>query len=231
MAVVPGSPELPAGNLLFIAPPSSTALFTVTGTLQMPDPVAVEPVDPLIEHINLAGINILEAVQLAQPGWSKVLIADAKNQAPLLLAGESSGRRIAILAFDLHRSDFPLQVGFPLLVSNLINWLSPSSQTPRQAAPGAALVFSEPLSTSDQPAALKITRPDGTSAQITYQDGKVVFADTTQLGVYTVENADGETSRFAVNLFSPQELQIAPKKTIQIAGISPAGGSGLAAKR
>ncbi len=157
-SVIPGSPELPAGNLLFIAPPSSTTLFTVTGMLQMPDPQAVEPVDPLIEHITLDGVNILDAVKLAQPGWSKVLIADAKDQAPLLLVGENSGRRVAILAFDLHRSDFPLQVGFPLLVSNLINWLAPGSQTPLQANPGAALVFLEPLSTSDRPKTLQITR-------------------------------------------------------------------------
>jgi hypothetical protein len=225
--VIPGSPELPAGNLLFIAPPSSTQLFTVTGTLQLPEPVAVEPVDSLIEHVNLEGINILDAVDLVTPKWSKVLIAEAKNQAPLLLAGENAGRRIAILAFDLHRSDFPLQVGFPLLVSNLINWLTPGSQTPRQVAPGAALIFTKPLSTSNQDATIKITRPDGTGAQLSYQDGQVVFGDTTQLGIYTIDSGEGETSRFAVNLFSPQESQIAPKDSIQIAGITPAAGAGL----
>jgi von Willebrand factor type A domain/Aerotolerance regulator N-terminal len=225
--LIPGSPELPAGNLLFIAPPASTSLFTVTGMLQLPEPVAVEPVDPLIEHINLGGINILDAVNLVQPTWSKVLIADAKNQAPLLLAGESAGRRIAILTFDLHRSDFPLQVGFPLLVSNLINWLTPGSQTPRQVAPGDALIFSEPLATSDQVATLQITRPDGTTAQYNYLDGKVVFADTGELGVYKVDSGDGEISRFAVNLFSPQESQLEPQTAIQIAGITPAAGSSL----
>lgn len=225
--VIPGSNELPSGNLLFIAPPASTQLFSVTGTLQMPDPIAVEPVDPMIEHVNLEGINILDAVDLAPPTWSKVLIAEAKNQAPLLLAGETGGRRIAVLAFDLHRSDFPLQVGFPLLVSNLINWLTPGSQTPRQVTPGAALAFSQPLSTSGEEATLKITRPNGTSVQLGYQAGKVVFADTTQLGIYTVDAGDGVTSRFAVNLFSPQESRIAPHESIQIAGVTPAAGNSL----
>jgi hypothetical protein len=145
----------------------------------------------------------------------------------LLLAGEIAGRRIAILAFDLHRSDFPLQVGFPLLVSNLINWLTPGSQTPRQVAPGAALVFSKPLSTSDQNPTLQIARPDGTIAQFNYQDGKVIFADTTQIGVYTIDSGDGQTSRFAVNLFSPQESQIDPQGSIQIAGIIPDAGTSL----
>ncbi len=45
--------------------------------------------------------------------------------------------------------------------------------------------------------------------------------------MYTVKSGNGETSRFAVNLFSPQESQISPQETIQIAGITPAGGSGL----
>ena len=219
--VIPGSAELPAGNLLFIAPPSSTQLFTVTGTLQLPDPLAVEPVEPMLEHISLEGINILDAVDLVQPSWSNMLIIDQKSQAPLLLAGESAGRRIAILAFDLHHSDFPLKVGFPLLVSNLINWLTPGSQTPKNVAPGAALVFSKPLSTSEQASTLQITRPDGTIAKLDYQDGKVVFADTSQLGVYTVKSSNGETNRFAVNLFSPQESQIEPQESIRIAGITP----------
>ena len=37
------------------------------------------------------------------------------------------GRRIVVLAFDLHQSDLPLQVAFPLLISNIIGYLAPGS--------------------------------------------------------------------------------------------------------
>ncbi len=224
--VIPGSDELPEGNILFVAPPSSTKLFTITGTIQAPVPKAVEPIDPLIENVNLDGINILDASGLVTPVWAKAIILDANTSAPLLLAGESEGRRISILAFDLHRSDFPLQVGFPLLISNLVSWLAPGNQAPLQVKPGTALVFTKPLSTSNRDATLSITRPDGISTQFEYQDGKIVYADTNLLGVYSVDSADGSSSRFTVNLFSPQESQIMPQSSLAITGIGSAAGDG-----
>jgi hypothetical protein len=89
------------------------------------------------------------------------------------------------------------------------------------------IVFSEPLSTSDQADVLQITRPDRTIAQFKYQDRKVIFADTIQLGVYTVNGSEGRTSHFAVNLFSPQESQIDPQESLQITGIAAAAGTDL----
>ena len=95
---------------------------------------------------------------------------------------------------------------------------------PLQVKPGTALVFTKPLSTSNQDATLSITRPDGISTQFEYQDGKVVYADTNLLGVYSVSSADGNSNRFTVNLFSPQESQIMPQSSLTITGIGSASG-------
>jgi hypothetical protein len=87
------------------------------------------------------------------------------------------------------------------------------------------LIFSKPLSTSNQDASLAITRPDGMTAQFDYQDGQVVYADTNLLGVYSVQSSDGASSRFTVILFSPQESQISPQASLSITGIGSAVGN------
>jgi hypothetical protein len=157
----------------------------------------------------------------------------AGDTIPLLFAGEVDGRRVAVLTFDLHRSDLPLQVAFPLLLANLRNWLAPGGGGPlaAQVDPGAALTLSLPPGVESA----TVIRPDGSSARLIPEGGQVVFADTAQLGVYEVawqaaepvegpgpepvEGPDIQQARFAVNLFSPQESNVATAESLPVLGI------------
>jgi Ca-activated chloride channel family protein len=226
-AYVPITATLPAGNLLFIAPPRGTAYFTVTGTLDQPLPRPVDAADPLLAYVDLAEVNVLETVRMPLPPWARALVMGdvPGDSAPLLLAGNVDGRRVAVLAFDLHRSDLPLQVAFPLLLANLTGWLAPGSGSdlPSQMSPGAAVTLSLP----PEAESATVTRPDGTTARLLPESGRVVFADTSQLGVYRVtwrgagQNEESGTSQasFAVNLFSPQESDVHPAQTLPLLGV------------
>lgn len=222
-AYVPLTATLPSGNLLFIAPPRSTGCFTVTGTLDQPAPRPVDPDDPLLAHVDLDDIGVLEAVRVPLPDWARPVIAGdaAGDTVPLLFAGEVDGRRIAVLTFDLHKSDLPLQVAFPILLANLTGWLAPGSGSdlPTQIAPGAAAAFSLPPDVET----ITLTRPDGSTARLEPEGGRLVFADTAQLGVYRLAWGDGEGVSFAVNLSAPQESDIQPAETLPLAGIEGAG--------
>jgi hypothetical protein len=55
------------------------------------------------------------------------------------------------------------------------------------------------------------------------EGGQAVFADTTQLGVHTVEWEQTIQMRFAVNLFSPQESDVEPAQTLPLAGEEAVG--------
>jgi Ca-activated chloride channel family protein len=226
-ACVPITTTLPAGNLLFIAPPRSTAYFTVTGTLDQPLPRPVDAADPLLAYVDLAEVNVLEAVRMPLPPWARALVMGdvPGDSAPLLLAGNVDGRRVAVLAFDLHRSDLPLQVAFPLLLANLTGWLAPGSGSdlPPQVSPASAVTLSLP----PEAESATVTRPDGTAARLLPESGRVVFADTSQLGVYRVtwggagQNEESGTApaSFAVNLFSPQESDVRPAETLPLLGV------------
>ena len=233
---IPITTTLPSGNLLFIAPPGSTDFFTVTGTLQTPLPEPAETgtgeINPILNHVSLQGVNILDAVRLPLPEAARPVILASGSAAtsgessspgdfPLLFTQETDGRRIAVLAFDLHHSDLPLQVSFPILIANLTHWLAPGrgGDIPTQVVPGAALVFTPPLTDQSETPTVNVTRPDGTTARLEAQQGQVVFADTNQLGEYQVDWGAGQPVSFVVNLSSPQESDIEPATTLPIAGI------------
>ncbi len=222
-AYVPITTALPAGNLLFIAPPRSTDYFTVTGTLDLPAPRLVDSEDPLANYLDLSELSILEAVHMPLPPWARLVIAGdtSDDTSPLLFAGEVDGRRIAVLAVDLHRSDLPLQVAFPLLLANLTGWLASGggADLPDQVPPGAPLSLSLP----PEAESVIVTRPDGSITRLTPQAGRAAFTDTAQLGVYRVSwqspvspAGNAVETSFAVNLFSPQESNVQPVESLPL---------------
>lgn len=235
---LPLTATLPAASLLWIGPLSSSAYFSVTGVITHPMPVAVNPADPLLANLSLAEVNILDAARLSLPAWAQPVIRDRAQGAPLLFAGVTGGRRLAVLAFDLRRSDLPLQIAFPILIANLLNWLAPQGGAliPAQLPPGGSLVFSPPPDWWEgaDPRLIRavIEKPDGSRLQLQPEVTagqslpQFVFAGTDQIGRYrlVLQNAAGQELRqeFVVNLFSPQESHIAPREVPAI-GVSGTG--------
>jgi Ca-activated chloride channel homolog len=224
---VPISAGFPTGSLLFIAPPRSTEYFTVAGLIEQPIPRLVDPDDPLVSNVNVSQVNILDAIHITEPEWTRrILEGDADgNVYPLLATGKIDDRRVAILAFDIRRSDLPLQVAFPLLLANLADWLSPgrSGELPSQVLPGAAVALSLPPDIS----AATVTRPDHSKTNLSLSAGRGVFADTTELGVYQVNWGNEGEAHFAVNLFSPQESDVAPAQNLPLLDSLQAGDDQL----
>jgi hypothetical protein len=236
-AHVPITRTLPPGNLLFIAPPSSTEVFSVTGRVEQPVPRAAATGtsewdrDPLLAHVSVAEVGVQQAMRVSLPDWARpVIVGDvgqagaASRAAPLLWAGEQDGRRIAVLAFDLRRSDLALQVAFPLLLANLTGWLAPSggSDLPNQASPGEAVTFSLPPDVREA----RVTRPDGSQMLVAGTGGQATLADTGPLGVYRVRWGENGRAAFAVNLFLPSESDLEPAGSLSLAGGEGEGSAG-----
>lgn len=215
-AYLPISSGLPSGNLMFIAPPRSNDFFSVLGRIDGPGLSIASAGDPLVANLSVSQVNILDAVSITEPDWShRVLEGNVDgNGYPLLIAGKTDDRRVAVLAFDIRRSDLPLQVAFPILLSNLVNWLSPGGygELPSQVEPGTALTLLIPPEFSSA----TITRPDGNKTNLSISGGRGIFAGTTQLGIYQVNWGNEGEALFAVNLFSPQESDVAPAQNLPV---------------
>jgi hypothetical protein len=172
--------------------------------------------DPLLQFVDFADVHILRARSVAVPDWARVLMA--ADGGPLLFAGEIGGRRVAVLTFDLHDSDLPLQIAFPILVANLIDWLSPAQvlSAPDGLQPGETLTLRPPSGAT----AVVINSPGGRAFAARPGERGVLFAETHELGTYavTVSAADQvlSVSQFAVNLFEPGEADIQPRDSITV---------------
>lgn len=223
---LPITPSLNAGNLFFIGPLSSTEYFKVTGLLTAPlaEAASSEVDHPLLANVSLDGINILDAAKIPLPDWATPVIVATDQGFPLLLSGETNGRKVAVLAFNLLHSDLPLQIAFPILLSNLIQWLAPGTAgaAPPQVKAGQVLTFYVPpsLVMSEGIPRLSITFPDGREVILESYQGKSVFSDTSQLGLYPVAWVDQleEPSNldFSVNLSSSGESAIQPKDSLPL---------------
>jgi hypothetical protein len=215
------SGTLPAADLLLINPPSNE-LFQVSGTFTNTSPVRLID-DPLTRFVDWSGVHLLEAERVELPTWARPLVQS--DGGALVFVGEAGGRRVAVLTFDLHNSDLPLQVSFPILMANLLGYLSPA-----QAFSTDGLRPGQPLSikpgAADQ--AITVVDPAGQAFPIAASESGAVFVDTLRLGLYTVRSDQRELGQFAVNLFDPNESRIGPSASIRV-GRSDVSASARAA--
>lgn len=220
---LPGS-SLPDGDLLVINPPRSTTLFTVGAENDRIGNILVRRDDPRMAFVDFADVNILKFRSISNSAWAdEVITADG---GPLLLMGEQDGRQIAILTFDLHNSDLPLQITWPILMANLLEWFTPraSISAPDGLQVGQSLSIRPPFDATS----LHFTLPDGSTRDLPVDRQTLVFADTQLPGIYTadirVNDQTVQSSQFAVNLFAPAESDITPRTSISLSGnvIAPA---------
>src|SRR5919108_2070418 len=176
---------LPKTPVLAIAPPRSSPLGDVAGTLRNPGIGTLDPDEPVLRYVDLSTTHIAEAVKLTPPTWARTIVPGPRG-APLLYAGVRDGINSAVLAFEPRRSDLPLQVAFPILLANLTGELLGSSTAPTETVePSTPVELRIPAGASG----LRVSRPDGTTLDLVPSaigGSSATFTQTDQLGVYTV---------------------------------------------
>jgi hypothetical protein len=176
------------------------------------------PGEPILDAVDMSDLVVAEA-QVAQTfSWLPIVRA---GDVPLVLLGEVDGHRVAYFTFDITRSNLPVQVGFPIMGSRILDWLGGAS---------AGAVDTAPAGTP-----IPITPPPGSTAEVT-RDGTVVaeltdpvlsFDDTSIPGVYRVTYRSGEdrlAGPVAVRSFDRQE-SVAGSRDIAVAA-APSGPGG-----
>ncbi len=214
-------PELAGANLLLINVPSNP-LFNVGETFSETGNVIVQD-HPLTRFVDWSNVHILQAHKVQPPEWADVLI-EAEG-GPLLFAGETGGRRVTALTFDLRESDLPLQVTFPILFTNLINYLIP----PNAFDATQSLHVGESLQILTDPSIDQIIIATPSNQVFTFDPAAsaITFTKTQELGYYAVNFLRGDASSveyFAVNLFDSNESDIHPRESVQVGrtAITPA---------
>jgi hypothetical protein len=215
-------PGAAAPSLLFINPPPNpffevSGVFSNTGTVRVAD-------HPLVRYVDWSNVHVRQARQIVPPEWADVLVQSEGG--PLVFVGETGGQRVAVISFDLHESDLPLQVAFPILFSSLINYLVPAQafDASQGLQPGESLTIGgHPNADRGQAGSLAIASPSGKVYTLRTGETGVTFTETDELGVYAVNYLGEEGSQqtppadyFAVNLFDEAESRLLPAETLQI---------------
>lgn len=211
---------LPDADMLIFDPPESSALFSVGRTITLEDgadlfanPRARRD-DPRMAFIDVSGLNVAAFREVRAP-WAVPLIEN--DGGPLLLAGETGGRQIAIVTFDLRQSDLPLQIAFPVLMASLLDWFTPQQivSAPEGLRVGETIAVTPPAEAT----AVRIILPDGTTRSLPIDRRTLSFTETMLPGIYRAEALAGEdvieSAAFAVNPLTT-ESGIQPQVTIQL---------------
>ena len=177
--------DLPRKPILAFAPPQTSALGVVNGTLDEFGMGQLPADDPILRGVDLTRLHIARTQAMDLPEWARAVIPGSDG--PLLYAGLRDGVPNAVFAFDLRQSDLALQVAWPIMVSNLAGELL-----------GLSVQGLDPLAPSS-PVDIPIP-PDAEGVRVTLPDGSVeiippaatgastvTFVSTRQLGVYRAE--------------------------------------------
>jgi hypothetical protein len=197
-------PSLPSGPFIAIDPPAGSPLAGGSA-LGIGRVRATDAGDPLLVNVDLNDVHIARSQDLRNATFGRPLITSV--QTPLVLVRDEPYRQ-AVFGFDLHESDLPLRIAFPILMQNLSEWMLPPS------VPSHSFHPDEPVTIVPENGATTVTviGPDGNRHALS--GGAVAtYGETDLTGLYTVEQVvAGKTSRswFTVNLFSDQISQLKP---------------------
>ncbi len=196
-------PAAESGNFLLIDSYSPSIPINKTGQIDFPAILDWDKKSPLMANVNLGGLTIEQAATLQTDMIRRPVVES--SQTGLVYTYEEDDMRAVLLGFDITRTDLPLKVAFPVMMSNIINWLNPNK-----------LMFSvlhsragEPYNIYLQPQTqqFSVRAPGEKSRKYQVTSNPFRYTDTKTVGIYTVYE-DKKKRYFTVNLTDESESNI-----------------------
>jgi Ca-activated chloride channel homolog len=213
---------------LLVGPPADQVLGT--GPPLAPGPlVAAEANDPLLYDVDLSGVDTALSTDLQSSHFGRVVISSTAGPVLMVRDGGPSEPPAALLGIYLHDSDLVLRSAFPVLLTNLSEYLAPGLVPEPGQSPGVPVT----LTAGAGSAHLVVTQPDGSTdvlATGTAVDaGTVLFSGTSEVGIYRVtvveHRGPDQVGYLAVNASA---TSIAPQQSLDVTGHA---GQALATSR
>lgn len=212
------------GRFLLINSLAEDVPLEPLGTLEKPVIVDWDRTHPILRYVDLSKVALEEALRVRPLSAGKTLVESVGG--PLLYTLEEPRRKLLFVGIDLFRTDLPLRVAFPLILSNALRWLHPVGlEANAFMVKGGHPLF---LPVEQGVESVTIQAPDGRTWEVKVTRGVVSFSQTGEVGLYQMETRGG-SQRVAVNLVDEGESNIAPHSLPQVN--APTGqGSGEAVR-
>jgi Ca-activated chloride channel family protein len=169
------------------------------------------PQHPVTRWVRTRDVSVRNPATLnVQPGDTILAYADGDPPSPLILAREQDGRRILIVGFNPHDSNFPLESAFPLLMAGSVEWMTHSVDEAATSLSTGEIDLPGP--------ATKILAPSGREVPFARKGADIHWL-AMEAGTYRIVAPSSETS-IAVNppALPSERVQLTPAETAEIEG-------------
>jgi Ca-activated chloride channel family protein len=212
-------PKVGAGRFVLINAVPGDVPIEPLGTMEQPVILDWDRSHPIMRFVDLSKVGVEEALRVRPVSAGRTLLESVGG--PLVYLIEEQQRKAVFVGFDLFKTDLPLRVAFPLILSNSLRWLQPVGLEDSDLMVTAGDPF---LVTVEHGIAEATVRdPEGGSRKAEITRGALSFAQTDRVGVYTLVTGTREVP-FAVNLLAAAESNIRPQPLP--VGPPPAEGAG-----
>jgi len=198
-------PKVGPGRFVFVNTVPPDVPLEVLGRIEGPTVMDWDRTHPVMRHVEFAKVAIQDAMRVRPLAAGRALVEAVGG--PLLYALEEPDRKAVFIGFDLFKTDFPLRVAVPLILSNTLRWLHPAAleQSSLQLAAGQPML----LPVAHGISSATVNTPSGRAVKALVTRGVVSFTDTDEVGVYTLSTARGDL-KLAVNLGDGDESDVTP---------------------
>ena len=216
---------LPDGNAIFLNPIAGLPFMLAQKNTAPIRVINQDRTHPVMRDVSLIDLQVKESLICHLPIWGIPLVET--TQSPLIWLGMHGERKAIVFAFDpfdLRVSQFALfgrsPASGPILMSQCLAWLGTGTAAIQPDVVKAGEPVKIRLDHPDEVDRVTVQLPDGTQLHPTADTLPIVFAETTQIGVYTVFIDNEQLGRFAVNLLEAWESDLSPPK-------APGDGEGV----
>jgi Ca-activated chloride channel homolog len=116
--------ESRGSGLILINPTEGNDVLSRVDTLpRVRRAVSFDPLDPLLLGLDIAPLVVQQVQRTATPAWADASVS--AEDTPLIVHGRIGGQRTVVFAFDPNTSNLPHLAAFPLLMANVVDWLTP----------------------------------------------------------------------------------------------------------
>ncbi len=161
----------------------------------------------LLRFVDLSELRVRSQLRLQLPQDFHSIISSVHG--PLLSVYEQPDFRWVLFTFNLDESNLPLQVGFPILWSNIISWFYPQFFDANYAMVRSGDSFEVPRRPWKVPSGIENPRQE--PASVYSSPRGYLVQNTNYQGVYTVDMFDHTQDFFVANLLSKQESDLRPQ--------------------
>ena len=196
-------PSTEKGNFLLIESFSPSIPLSKIGQIADPTVLDWDRKNPLMTNLDLSGLIIESANQVKADKTLRPILESP--QTGLMYSYQKGALRAVFLGFDLIKSDLPLRVAFPVMMSNIFQWLHPNKlrfSSSQMKAGKSFPIYLEPQTTN-----FSIRTPSGKWEKHSLESNPFRYVNTDEVGIYTV--VEGEKwKHFAVNHLDESESDI-----------------------